>query len=57
MRETPHHEIMIKANQLKTLIDKYGISTVSPINLKSLQTYCEYIAEACEEQRNKTNDL
>jgi len=56
MRETPHHKIMIKANELKTLIDKYGLSTVSSINLKTLQEYCEYIAEACEEQRNTTNN-
>lgn len=56
MQETPHREIMIKANELKTLIDKYGLSVVSFINLKSLQEYCEYIAEACEEHRN-TNDL
>lgn len=56
MQETPHREIMIKANELKTLIDKHGLSVVSSVNLKSLQEYCEYIAEACEEHRN-TNDL
>jgi len=57
MRETSHHKIMVKANELKQMIDTYGISTVSSINLKTLQEYCEYIAEVCEEQRNKTNDL
>jgi hypothetical protein len=57
MEETSHHKIMVKANELKQMIDKYGLSTVSSINLKTLQEYCEYIAEACEEQRNKTNDL
>lgn len=57
MKETPHHKIMVKANEFKQMIDTYGLSTVSSINLKTLQEYCEYIVEACEEQRNKTNDL
>lgn len=57
MRETSHHKIMVKANELKQMIDTYGISTISSINLKTLQEYCEYIAEICEEHRSKTNDL
>tara|TARA_Y100001938_G_C7960188_1_gene363898 strand:+ start:472 stop:642 length:171 start_codon:yes stop_codon:yes gene_type:complete len=56
MKEAPHHEIMIKANELKTLIDKHGLSVISSINLKSLQEYCEYIAEACEEHQSN-NDI
>jgi len=51
MQETPEHAIMCKANELKTLIDKYDLSTTSFANLKSLQEYCEYIAETCEEHR------
>jgi|TARA_R110000772_G_scaffold200040_2_gene310577 hypothetical protein len=58
MQETPQHQIMTKANELKTLIDKYDLSTTSVVNLKSLQEYCEYIASTCEEYRTpKHNDI
>lgn len=57
MPETPQHQIMTKANELKTLIDKYDLSTTSVANLKSLQEYCEYIIENCEEHRTTNHTI
>jgi len=52
-KNPPAHEIMIKANELKVLLDRHGIEVVSRVNRIHIKEYFEIIISNIKNANSK----